>query len=154
MSGFPQWGTVAVGDALPYVPEHQGGGEVVLEQTEKGNQLRLKAGASNVLRQSCQTTFRPVEGGHPVILSPGSDTDTRSHLPVALRETGRVRFPEDGHTEVTYAESRERPGADDSVPRDRGGHVSLAKTGDRPHGDTKNGASRPNRPTRHGSGDR
>jgi polysaccharide biosynthesis transport protein len=64
-----------------------------------------------------------------------------------------VRFPEDGHTEVTYAESRERPGAHDSVPRDHG-HVSLAKPGDRPQGDTKNGASRPNRATRHGSGDR
>jgi Fe(3+) dicitrate transport protein len=31
VSGFPQWGTVERGDVLPYVPEHQGGAELVVE---------------------------------------------------------------------------------------------------------------------------
>lgn len=30
VSGFPQFGTVSIGDALPYVPEHQGGARVGL----------------------------------------------------------------------------------------------------------------------------
>ncbi len=36
-SDFPQWGSVEVGDALPYVPEHQGGAEVVLEHPRLGS---------------------------------------------------------------------------------------------------------------------
>jgi Fe(3+) dicitrate transport protein len=37
VSGFPQWGAVEVGDALPYVPEHQGGAEIVLEHARLGS---------------------------------------------------------------------------------------------------------------------
>jgi len=48
VSGFPQFGTVEIGDALPYVPEHQGGARLTL--THPYGHVTLGATARSAMR--------------------------------------------------------------------------------------------------------
>ncbi|MEZ4321946.1 MAG: TonB-dependent receptor [Myxococcota bacterium] len=50
VSGFPQFGTVEVGDRLPYVPQHQGGARIALEHPRFG--LAVGASARSGMRDT------------------------------------------------------------------------------------------------------
>lgn len=108
VSGFPQFGTVSIGDALPYVPVHQGGVRVGLEH----DRFRLSVGAS------ARSGMRDEAGAGPLdetAIPAQALVDVAAHGKLSERLSGYVTVV--NLTNTTVMESWRPFGARPTSPR-------------------------------------